>query len=159
MMTHNEYHRTYQREYRKNHPEKVKQYKDTYKKKHPKIGAKKYAERKARSKTDINVSFSGIISSSKRRAKEKQMLHDLTLQDLNDIYNLQKGLCALTGKKMKTVMGSGDLMMSPDRINSNRGYTRKNVQLTLSIANKMKQNLTTAAFVKLCKAVVEYHDS
>ena len=43
-MTHNEYHRDYQREYRKNHPEKVKQYKDTYKKKHPKIGAKKYAD-------------------------------------------------------------------------------------------------------------------
>ena len=50
-------------------------------------------------------------------------------------------------------------MMSPDRINSKKGYTRKNVQLTLSIANKMKQNLTTKQFVKLCKTVVEYHDS
>jgi hypothetical protein len=137
----------------------VQQYKDNYKKKHPKEGAKKYAERKARSKTDINISFAGIISSSKRRAKEKQMMHDMTLQDLNDIYNLQKGLCALTGVKMKTVMGSGDYMMSPDRINSKKGYTRKNVQLTLSIANKMKQNLTTKQFVKLCKTVVEYHNS
>jgi hypothetical protein len=58
---------------------------------------------------------------------------------------------------MKTIMGSGDYMMSPDRINSKKGYTRKNVQLTLSIANKMKQNLTTKQFVKLCDAVVKYH--
>jgi hypothetical protein len=145
--------------WRKQNPERAKATQQAWQAKNPGYGKRMYALRKARSKTDITVSFGGIIDNSKYRAKKSGLEHTLTLEELGAIYKKQKGLCALTGKKMKTVMGSGHQMMSPDRINSKKGYTAKNVQLTLSIANKMKQDLTTAAFVKLCKAVVEYHKS
>jgi hypothetical protein len=43
--------------------------------------------------------------------------------------------------------------MSIDRINSDKGYTKKNVQLVCADVNVAKNDLKQKDFIKLCKLI------
>lgn len=75
------------------------------------------------------------------------------------LHTKQKNCCALSGlpihiaNTIKGDMNQGETTASLDRIDSNRGYTRDNVQWVHKDVNKMKANLTQYRFVRFCHAV------
>lgn len=91
------------------------------------------------------------------RAKLKNMYCDIDIEFMRDMWNKQKGKCALTGIPMTIDKhGRTNTNVSIDRIDSNKGYTKDNVQLVCSAINFMKSNLVLSEFEYYCKAVVDY---
>ena len=94
----------------------------------------------------------GKLQGSKRNAKAKGFKHELDAEFLKELWEKQRGLCALTGVKLGFI-GSGWCAASIDRIDSNKGYTRNNVQWTCWRPNEAKSNMTNEDFINMCKAI------
>jgi hypothetical protein len=82
--------------------------------------------------------------------------HTLDINYMLDLYEKQKGLCALSGRPMTHITGKGRLMtnISIDRIDSNIGYIKGNVQLTCLAPNLMKQNMSKEELLNWCLDIV-----
>lgn len=95
------------------------------------------------------------------RSKVKKFKVEITVQDLIDCWEKQKGLCALSGILMKHSIYSGKIEtnVSVDRIDSNIGYTKDNIQLVCSCINKMKSTLSVEQFIDICNKIVKYNKS
>ena len=92
-------------------------------------------------------------------ASRKQHLgFNLDIQFLLDMYESQKGLCAISGEKMTFLAGHGriETNISIDRIDSDQGYVRDNVQLVCLAVNLMKQRLSTHGLVTWCQRIMEH---
>lgn len=93
-------------------------------------------------------------TTSERTAKEKPT--DMTLAELvahiEELFQEQDGKCKLTGIPMEVTLG-GPLAISPDRIDSNAGYVRGNIQLTVWAANKAKGDTPDAEFREFIERV------
>lgn len=78
-------------------------------------------------------------------AKAGGRVCEIKLADINELIDKQRGKCALTGVEMTYGRDSDHILniynVSVDRIDSNRGYTRDNIQLISVMANKAKSNL------------------
>jgi hypothetical protein len=103
-----------------------------------------------RSKTPRHY-LSYILSKAKKRKD-----CTLTLDELDEMYHTQNGLCALTGRVMTYRSGEKNVM-SIDRIDSTKTYTKDNVQLVCKEANILKWNLTKEELISLCKEVIAYN--
>jgi len=79
---------------------------------------------------------------------DKKELKELIEQRMKD----QNYLCKLTGIKMKN-SGDPNFYPSPDRIDSNRGYFRDNIQLVCRFANMWKSDQPNEDFLKLIKVI------
>lgn len=90
-----------------------------------------------------------LINDSKKRGKE----HDLTVNDINELYDKQNGLCYW----FKVPLIPSDKSKHPqqpslDRLDRNKGYTKDNVVLTCYSANigRNENDLETwETFIKL----------
>jgi hypothetical protein len=96
-----------------------------------------------------------FLSYLRSKAKARKEC-SVTLDELEDIYNAQKGLCALTGRVMAYRPGEANVM-SIDRIDPSKTYTKDNVQLVCREANVLKWNLTKDELIAICKEVVEHN--
>ena len=98
---------------------------------------------------------------AKQRATKKNIEFDITLEDLVDIYNKQKGLCAITGLKMThdVLNGRTYTNMSLDRIDSQKGYIKDNIQLVCMVVNQMKSDLTYEELYFYCNKIVHSFNS
>jgi hypothetical protein len=87
---------------------------------------------------------------------DRDALHDARLDACVDRVKrrLATVFCALSGMKL-TVERNHPLIASVDRINSNKGYVKGNVQLVASCVNLAKNKLSQKDFIKLCKSVVD----
>lgn len=100
---------------------------------------------------------------AKKRSKELNI--EITCDDIKELYFKQNGLCALTGQTMTTdtymIKGNQHIInkmnISIDRINSDLGYTKDNIQLVGAIINRMKSDLTNNEFLNLCTTISEYN--
>jgi hypothetical protein len=107
-------------------------------------------------------------SDAKKRCKTNDKINfDISIEDWILQYEKQKGICALSGLTMTWEYSSDGNIdfysavkyprnISPDRIDSNKGYTKENLQFVCSRINAMKNNMTTEEFVNFCKNVVEH---
>lgn len=85
----------------------------------------------------------------------------VTLQEMLDIWNEQRGVCPYTGWIMILPHnGSGwkdnhnrHLHASVDRKDPSKGYSRDNVQFTCLIANLAKNDFSDATLINFCGAV------
>jgi hypothetical protein len=101
---------------------------------------------------------------AKKRAKELNI--EITCDDIKELYKKQNGLCALTGRLMTTdtymVKGNQHIInkmnISIDRINSDLGYTKDNIQLVAAIVNRMKTDLPDSEFIKICSIITEHNN-
>jgi len=116
-------------------------------------------EQNAKSQWRYRRTFSGTVHSkyhsSKRNARAKGLTNTLTIDFLKDLWESQRGRCALTGVKMGFI-GSGWSAASLDRINPGLGYTPSNVQWTCWRSNEAKTNMTNEDFINMCKAIAVY---
>lgn len=108
-----------------------------------------------------------VLSRSKASAKKRNLFFDLTEQQLHDMYEEQKGLCALSGRVIvvgysrnptTNVMLKNPGNLSLDRIDSAGGYTKSNVQMTQLVCNLAKSDMSSEAFFNLCRDVYLWHE-
>lgn len=106
-------------------------------------------------------SFEGRINeflkNSKNNSKKRGQIFNINEKDLLDKWNSQKRKCYYSGLEM-TTLPNNDLSVSIDRIDSEKGYTRRNIVFTTSIVNRMKNKFDSNVFLILCKAIANYND-
>lgn len=97
----------------------------------------------------------GYLKTVLQHARCRKHEFNITTEDLLEIYHKQKGLCAYTNQEMTYILGKGKINtnISLDRIDSNIGYIKENIQLTIRIINTMKHDSTEEDFINLCKLV------
>lgn len=79
-----------------------------------------------------------LINASKQRAKEKGREHEISVEDLKALYP-KDGCCPIFGMKLQfNDAGFRENSPSIDRIDSNKGYTKDNVQVISWKANRIK---------------------
>ena len=81
----------------------------------------------------------------------------MTEEFLDDLWDRQGGLCALTGLEMDREAGDRITAPSLDRIDSTGHYTQDNVWFVLNAVNVAKNALLLDKFVALCRLVVRTH--
>ena len=88
--------------------------------------------------TNLEFRLQGLLNASRARARAKGREHTLTKQDLLDLYP-EDNKCPIFGIELEW-NGSGFRETSPsiDRIDSNKGYTKDNVQIISWKANRIK---------------------
>lgn len=109
----------------------------------------------------IKKIYKDMYHNSQKRAKELNI--ELTIEDIHNLYEKQNGFCAISGLKMSHETYSfrdkehiiNRLNISIDRIDSNLGYTKENVQLVAAIVNRMKTDLPDSEFIKICSIITE----
>ncbi len=147
-------------------------------KRNQKIGRKVYCSRSCSGKGNVLNLPNGIMGDTSklmrgsqkdefspfryhlRKAKSRNKNFNLTLQDLKEIWDRQNGICPYTGIKLvewnyKTESNSL-YTASLDRIDSNKGYLKDNVQFVSKNINYMKNNLSHQETIDLCKIISNY---
>jgi hypothetical protein len=121
---------------------------------------KQYLKRLAQNRgtSDINNLLSKRYAGLVSRAKEKGLLVDFDKDFLHYLWEKQKGLCAITGIEMTTLVFKGRTLtnVSIDRIDSNKGYLKNNTQLVCMVINQMKSNLTQEELLFFCNKIIKY---
>lgn len=113
---------------------------------------------KNRGSKDLNRLLYERFHGLKDRARKKDIQCNIDLQYLHELWNTQKGLCALSGIPMTYYFDSGRVPtnVSVDRIDSNLGYIKGNLQLVCMAVNQMKSDLTIEQLKYFCKSILEY---
>lgn len=111
----------------------------------------------------LNIKGTNHISSTyfsrlKYRAMEKKYDFDLDIDYLDDLLVKQNFKCALSGFEIYSGYNSDKLEItaSLDRIDSNKGYIKGNVQWVHKDVNNMKQDLDEDKFLQYCKSICSY---
>ncbi len=118
---------------------------------YPKIYISKAIKRSSSPKNFI----SGILNHATKR--KQHLIFDIDLMYLLQLYENQKGCCALSGVQMTYIAGNGKVNtnISIDRIDSSKGYSKGNVQFVCDIVNRMKQDLSEIDLLIWCKHIVK----
>ena len=92
----------------------------------------------------------------KTRAKTKDLKFDLTPDYIQKKFDECEGTCAITKLPFSMEMGTkgkrNPFRPSVDRINSNKGYIKGNIQIVLAIVNTMKMDYTNDILHPVVKA-------
>lgn len=119
--------KAYQAERRKNNKESLLEYARNY---------------QAKRRENFDYRLQMLLNTSKQRAEAKGREHNITLQDIKDLYPVD-GKCPVFGFDLQfNSAGFRETSPSIDRINSNKGYTRDNIQIISWKANRLKAYAT-----------------
>lgn len=93
---------------------------------------------------------------AKNRSLKKNIRFDLTIEFLEELWNIQKGLCAISKIPMTHSILQGKLRTnaSIDKINPELGYTQDNVQLVCNTVNMMKGDMSMSELINFCKLII-----
>ena len=86
-----------------------------------------------------------VLSKLRRDADTRAIEFHITLEDIWHHYEIQEKRCALSG-----VFVEWDKNASVDRIDSNKHYTRDNIQIVHKVINIMKRDLDQDEFIRHC---------
>lgn len=98
------------------------------------------------------------FSKFKKSALKRKIEWSIQIKDIDDLYEKQKGICALSEEPLcfdhggNTKIGLGNASL--DRIDSDKGYIKSNIQLVTKDCNMAKQKLSNEKFKMMCMAVV-----
>lgn len=106
----------------------------------------------------INIS---IFSRYKYLANKRNINFNLTIDDIINKYNEQKGICKLSGQRLKAPPPNHeynvtDYNLSIDRIDSSLEYNFNNIQLVTKDINMMKNKFTQSEFINWCSLVYQH---
>lgn len=98
------------------------------------------------------------FSQIKTKAESRKLSFDVTIKELWELYQKQKGKCALSGLPIEfSVKHKLTKTASLDRIDSSEGYKLSNVQWVHKDINWLKNKFTQDKFITLCKAVAKHN--
>ena len=96
----------------------------------------------AKRRKDFEYRLKMLLNASKQRAKTKNRVHDITVEDIKSIYPID-GKCPVFGfDLMFNDSGFRENSPSIDRIDSEKGYTVDNIQIISWKANRIKAYAT-----------------
>jgi hypothetical protein len=95
-----------------------------------------------------------VYSYLHRRVRSKGFDLDFDSKYLEELFNVQEGLCAYTGDILELNAGYRNTL-SVDRVDSSKGYIKDNVVLTTWEVNNCKQDLSLEDFRSLCERVLK----
>ena len=93
----------------------------------------------------------GKFSKIQRCAKARNIEFTLTKEYLNNLFEEQNGICAITGDSLNDINKA-----SLDRIDSNKPYIEGNVQWVTVQANKSKHILSMQELYEFCRKVLNH---
>jgi hypothetical protein len=99
---------------------------------------------------------------AKRRSKKNNKSFSLSLCDLKELWDKQKGVCPYTGWQLDLPRTSSEKRnrnpkrASLDRKDSSKGYTPDNVQFVSYMANCAKNVFSESELIAFCEAVVQH---
>ena len=102
----------------------------------------------------ITGKMRAMLRGSRKRAKEKGLVHTLKLKDLQALFVTH---CPITGNEISWETGLSQLLnynpMGPsiDRTNSDEGYTPSNVRIVSHQGNTWKNNMSLSDAIKVVK--------
>ena len=112
-----------------------------------------------------------LFNISKHRAKKHDTSFDMEVEDWLTIYDAQEGKCALSGIEMTFTYDKNHptfnasakgkkwpYNLSPDQIDSGKGYVRGNVQLVCSAVNVMKAELPMHVLLRIVCAMYHHNN-
>jgi hypothetical protein len=91
------------------------------------------------------------LSKLKRGAKARGISFDITIEDIQEKLEKQDYKCALTNWSVAFSENA-----SVDRIDSNKGYTKDNIQIVDKRINMMKRDFDEKFFIDACKAISNF---
>lgn len=106
----------------------------------------------------LEAKYKKLKEAAMRRKKVSKLEFTVTLEDIKELYYTNPK-CALSGIDLtwdvtKTI---NEQNLSIDRIDSDKGYTKDNIQLVDKRINMMKGVLSDKEFIELCTKVAEYN--
>jgi hypothetical protein len=109
--------------------------------------------------------FRFFLKLCRLRVRQKPGLQfDLSLQDLKDQWDKQKGICPYTGWSLKIAecQSKEKIEKTPDRasldrIDSNKGYVKGNIQFVSLIAQYAKNNWDGEVILEFAEAVKNFN--
>jgi hypothetical protein len=115
---------------------------------------------KGKTRADEYSPYRWHFRNIKRRHKKECAV---TLQDLKEQWEKQKGICPYTGWELKQIKNTGPMHQLPstpdraslDRIDSSKGYIKSNIQFVAAIAQYAKNAWDEQELFKFCEAVVD----
>lgn len=91
-----------------------------------------------RNLNNFEFRLQGLLNASKQRAREKGLEHELTKEDLKELFPADNK-CPVFGFDLEWNSGGfRETSPSIDRIDSTKGYTKDNVQIISWKANRIK---------------------
>ena len=113
---------------------------------------------KRNTKKDKNPTWKGykeipgkVFSKLKRDAKIRNIVVNITIEDISEQYEKQNKCCAFTGTPL--IFGEN---ASVDRINSEEGYEKSNIQIVHKHLNIMKKDMPNELFLLWCQKVARW---
>lgn len=96
-------------------------------------------------------------------AYRRKETHDFTItkEDLHELYDQQKGICAYSGVEMTNIKdGEGYHLtnISIDRVNNDLGYVKGNIALVCLSVNMMKYTMELKDLIKWCKLIAKHNE-
>lgn len=109
---------------------------------------------------DEYTPFRGYLKKARQRFKH----FDLTLKDLKQQWENQNGLCPYSGVKLELITHKNKAIKainsaSLDRIDSNIGYVKNNIQFVSIPLNYLKNNLTHNETIEICLQITKHFNS
>ena len=97
-------------------------------------------------------------NSIKKGAAQRGLQISISIKDAWDLFVKQDKCCALTGVELKFASKSFtcDGTASLDRIDSDKGYIKDNIQWVHKEINFMKQQFSTDKFIDWCQKVIQH---
>ena len=112
----------------------------------------KYRDRK---NSGVEPFLQSKLSALKQRHRKKEYEgNPVDLKYLIDLYEAQRGICALSGIPMHVTSENSELSASPDRIDIDQGYVEGNIRLVCSRMNLIRNSLSDRNLLWWCRAVV-----
>lgn len=99
---------------------------------------------------DVPQQFFGI---AQRSAAARGYEFNLTIEDVQTLWDRSGGKCALSGISIKLDTKHNGCTASMDRIDSKRGYVMDNIQFVHKDVNLMKNHFQQEYFVEMCKRI------
>lgn len=91
----------------------------------------------------------------KKAAEKRNIFFDITREELDNIFQQQDKRCKYTKMELVFETHGKKGNASLDRIDSNKGYIKSNLQWVHKDVNRMKWDISHEDFVKICKLITE----
>lgn len=114
----------------------------------------------------LNPGFTGFEGISgklwgtyKRGALKRGIPFKLEITEAWQVFQQQRGLCAMTGLPLQLNSTRAQSTGSLDRLDAAKPYEPGNIQWVLKEVNVARNTLGVEEFVELCRKVTAHHDS
>jgi hypothetical protein len=137
-----------------------------------KLGRNNFCSLNCSSKDNIKHLNKGYVGDTGRRDKytglrehlnrvrKRDKVYDITLDDLLTQWNKQNGICPYTGLVLIQPKDADGIALmfkaSLDRVDSDLGYVRGNIQFISASANLAKNNMTHEEMIEFCKLITNH---